>query len=125
MRRSPHALRAALASFIGLSLVLFLIVGTASAHAKVIDSNPKMGSTVAQAPTTITVTTAENMKPGAQFSDLFVYGPSGDLVSQGDAKIPLFSSSFPSPLVFSSCTRYTITVVTKITYYRYATCSCI
>jgi hypothetical protein len=29
------------------------------------------------------------MKPGAQFSNLFVYGPSGDLISQGDAKIPL------------------------------------
>jgi copper resistance protein C len=89
MCRSHRALRTALVSLFSLGLVLFLTVGTASAHAKVIDSNPKMGSTIAQAPTTITVTTAENMKPGAQFSNLFVYGPSGELVSQGNGKIPL------------------------------------
>jgi hypothetical protein len=29
------------------------------------------------------------MKPGAQFSNLFVYGPSGDLISQGDATVSL------------------------------------
>jgi copper resistance protein C len=89
MRRSHRTLRTAIASFMSLGLVLFVAVSTASAHAKVIDSNPKMGSTITQAPTTITVTTAENMKPGAQFSNLFVYGPSGDLVSKGDGKIPL------------------------------------
>jgi len=67
------------------------MAGTASAHASVIDSNPKMNSTVilAKLPTTITVTTAENMKPGASNSDLLVYGPSGKLISQGDATIAL------------------------------------
>jgi copper resistance protein C len=89
MRRSHRVLGTALASFMSLGLVLFVAVGMVSAHAKVIDSNPKMGSTIAKAPTTIIVTTVENMKPGAQFSNLFVYGPNGDLVSQGDAKIPL------------------------------------
>jgi methionine-rich copper-binding protein CopC len=75
-----------------LSIVLVLsVVGTASAHAKVIDANPKIGSTIAQAPKTITVTTVENMKPGPQNSNLFVYGPSGDLISEGNATIPLNS----------------------------------
>jgi len=78
----------ALALTLGL---LFVIGGTAWAHAAVIDSNPKMNSTItlAKLPTTITVKTAENMKPGASNSDLFVYGPSGKLISQGDATIAL------------------------------------
>jgi methionine-rich copper-binding protein CopC len=45
--------------------------------------------TLATLPTTITVTTAENMKPGPSNSDLFVYGPSGKLISQGDATVAL------------------------------------
>jgi len=67
------------------------MVGTASAHAAVVDSNPKMNSTItlAKLPTMLTVTTAENMKPGASNSDLFVYGPSGQLMSQGDATVAL------------------------------------
>ena len=89
MDRLHQYTRITLATLLSLGLLLFVAVGTAFAHAAVIDSNPKMGSTIAQAPTTITVTTAENMKPGAQFCNLFVYGPSGALVSQGDAKIPL------------------------------------
>ena len=78
-----------LALLLSLGILLFAAVGTVSAHAKVIDSNPKMGSTIASAPTSITVTTAENMKPGPKFSDLYVYGPSGDLISQGDASVAL------------------------------------
>lgn len=78
----------ALALTLGL---LFMVVGVASAHAAVIDSNPKMNSTITlnKLPTTITVKTAENMKPGAANSDLFVYGPSGKLISQGDATVSL------------------------------------
>jgi methionine-rich copper-binding protein CopC len=79
-------------SAVALSLgLLFVIAGTAFAHAAVIDSNPKMNSTItlAKLPTTLTVTTVENMKPGASNSDLFVYGPSGKLISQGDATVDL------------------------------------
>ena len=78
----------ALALSLGL---IFAVVGVASAHAAVIDSNPKMNSTItlAKLPTTITVKTAENMKPGASNSNLFVYGPSGQLISQGDATVAL------------------------------------
>lgn len=78
-----------LALLLSVGILLFAAVGTASAHAKVIASDPKMGTTIPNAPTTVTVTTAENMKPGAQSSNLFVYGPSGDLISQGDATVSL------------------------------------
>ncbi len=71
--------------------LIFVVVGVALAHAAVIDSNPKMNSTITlnKLPTTLTVKTAENMKPGASNSDLFVYGPSGTLISQGDATVAL------------------------------------
>jgi copper resistance protein C len=89
--RSSHSrlqLLCALALTLGL---LFMMAGVAWAHAAVIDSNPKMNSTITlnKLPTTITVKTAENMKPGASNSDLFVYGPSGKLISQGDATVSL------------------------------------
>jgi methionine-rich copper-binding protein CopC len=85
-----HHLQMLCAGALSLGL-LFVIAGTAFAHAAVIDSNPKMNSTItlAKLPTTLTVTTAENMKPGASNSDLFVYGPSGKLISQGDATVDL------------------------------------
>ncbi len=76
-------------SVLGLVLALTVFAGTALAHAKVIDSDPKMGSTIATAPTTITVTTAESVNPDPKKSNLFVYAPAGDLISQGNAKIPL------------------------------------
>ena len=78
----------ALALSLGL---IFTVAGVALAHAAVIDSNPKMNSTIIlnKLPTTLTVKTAENMKPGASNSDLFVYGPSGTLISQGDATVAL------------------------------------
>nr|BBH95668.1 hypothetical protein KTA_38670 [Thermogemmatispora argillosa] len=74
-----------------LSALLLLVVGVgpASAHAKVIDANPKIGSTISQVPSTVTVFTAENLNPDPSKSNLFVYGPSGALISQGNATIPL------------------------------------
>ncbi len=81
-----------LATLMSLGLLCFFVVGTASAHiahAKVTSATPAIGSTIAQAPTTVTGVALENMKPGAQFSNLFVYGPSGDLISQGNAKVSL------------------------------------
>jgi len=88
MRISRHSTLLSIASVSSLCLFL-LLAGIASAHAKVISANPGIGSTIVTAPTKITVTTIENMKPGPKFSNLFVYGPSGALVSQGDATIPL------------------------------------
>jgi len=82
-----------------LSLGLFvLIAGTAlahtliPAHAKVLTAVPAIGSTVSQAPTTVTVNTAENINPDPKKSNLFVYSPAGDLISQGNAKV-----SFTNP----------------------------
>lgn len=76
-----------------LSLGMFLALsGTTFAmpnHAKVVSSDPGINATIAQAPGKVTVTTAENMKPGPTNSNLFVYGPSGELISQGDAKVDL------------------------------------
>ncbi len=86
IRHYGTALFALLLNFV---LLLTVASGTVFAHAKVDSATPGIGATVSTAPTTISVHTAENMKPGAQFSNLFVYGPSGELISQGDAKIPL------------------------------------
>ena len=75
--------------------LLFTFFGVAAAHthvalhAKVDGGTPKPGSTIATAPTTVMVHTAENMKTGAQNSNLFVYSPSGELISTGDAKIDI------------------------------------
>ncbi len=72
--------------------LLFALFGVASAHstialhAKVNKAIPAIGSTITTAPTTVTVFTAENMKTDAKDSNMFVYGPSGDLISTGDAK---------------------------------------
>jgi len=91
--------------------LLFIMAGTALAHAAVIDSNPKMNSTItlAKLPTTITVKTAENMKPGASNSDLFVYGPSGQLISQGDATVALNDPTHMSVTIKSDKTGvYTV-----------------
>ncbi|WP_069806153.1 copper resistance CopC family protein [Thermogemmatispora onikobensis] len=74
-----------------LSALLLFVVGVkpVSAHAKVIDANPKIGSTISQVPSTVTVFTAENVNPDPSKSNLFVYGPDGALISQGNASIPL------------------------------------
>lgn len=94
MSLKHRSIRLLLATAFSLGL-LFIIVGVVSAHttlpnhAKVDGSDPKGGSIISTPPTTVTVHTAENMKPGAQFSNLFVYGPGGELISQGDAKVSL------------------------------------
>lgn len=83
-----------LAALLGLGLVFFT-AGIASAHpglpahAKVLSAIPAINSTIAQPPTTITVFTAENINPDPTKSNLFVYSPAGDLISQGNAKVSL------------------------------------
>src|SRR2546425_4312331 len=79
-----------------LSLGLFFVMmGIASAHAnypahaKVNKAIPAIGSTVSQAPATVTVFTLENINPTPSKSNLFVYSPAGDLISQGNAKVSL------------------------------------
>jgi methionine-rich copper-binding protein CopC len=89
MQKTHHFVTVSTALLLSLGLMLVFAVGTASAHAKVISSTPGMGQTVATAPTSVTVTAAENMNPDPKKSNLFVYSPQGDLISQGDAKIPL------------------------------------
>lgn len=75
--------------------LLFTLEGTAAAHssvpahAKVYKAIPAIGSTITQAPTNVTVFTLENINPDPKGSDLFVYGPGGDLISQGNAKVSL------------------------------------
>jgi copper resistance protein C len=75
--------------------LLYFMTGTVSAHstipahAKVYKAIPAIGSTITQAPTAVTVFTLENIKPDPTKSNLFVYSPTGDLISQGDAKVSL------------------------------------
>ena len=91
MRTSYRYLRLSGAALLGLGL-LFVVVGTVSAHvahAKVLSATPAIGSTITQAPTKVTVFTAENINPDPKLSNLFVYSPAGDLISQGDAKVSL------------------------------------
>ncbi len=85
------SLRRGLAALLSLGL-FFTITGTASAHvehAKVFKAIPAIGSTITQVPTTVTAFTLENMSPDPRNSNLFVYGPGGELISQGDAKVSL------------------------------------
>ena len=89
MQKIRHYGSALFALLLNFVLLLTVASGTVFAHAKVDSATPGIGATVSTAPTSVSVHTAENMKPGAQFSNLFVYGPGGDLISQGDAKIPL------------------------------------
>lgn len=75
--------------------LLYFMTGTVSAHsiipthAKVNKAIPAIGSTVSQAPTAVTVFTLENINPDPNKSNLFVYSPAGDLISQGNAKVSL------------------------------------
>jgi len=83
-----------IATLLSLGLML-VMVGMASAHtsypahAKVNKAIPAIGSTISQSPTTVTVFTLENMAPGPSKSNLFVYSPAGDLISQGNATVSL------------------------------------
>jgi methionine-rich copper-binding protein CopC len=71
------------------------MTGTVSAHliipvhAKVNKAIPAIGSTISQAPTLVTVFTLENINPDPNKSNLFVYSPAGDLISQGNATVSL------------------------------------
>ena len=97
MRTFYHRLQLIFAIPLSLGL-LCLMTGTAlahaaiPAHAKVLSAIPAIGSTVSQAPTTVTVFTAENINPDPNKSNLFVYSPAGDLISQGNAAV-----SFTNP----------------------------
>ena len=98
LRQRLHFLVAALLS-VG---ALLAVTGTAfaqtdhpqsPAHASVLKAIPAIGSTVSQAPTMVTVFTAENIDPDPAKSNLFVYGPSGEatarLISAGNATVSL------------------------------------
>src|SRR5437763_8751132 len=99
--RTAHLfVRLPLAALLSLGL-LFVIGGIAAAHgsvpthapvpahAKVYKAIPAIGSTITQARTTVTVFTLENINPDPKGSILFVYAPSGDLISQGNARVSL------------------------------------
>jgi methionine-rich copper-binding protein CopC len=94
MRTLSHRLPLLLATVLSLYL-LYLMTGTASAHtvipthAKVTKAIPAISSTVSQAPTTVTVFALENINPDPNKSNLFIYSPAGDLISQGNAKVSL------------------------------------
>ena len=107
MQTIQRSIRFLLASLFSTGMLL-LVTGTAStvfaasahatlpalpAHASVLKAIPAIGSTVTQAPTTVTVFTAENINPDPKKSNMFVYGPSAEatnkLISQGNATISL------------------------------------
>ena len=89
MHKSYRFITALLAASFSLGLLLFVAVGTAFAHASVIDSNPKASSTIMKVPATVQVTTAENMTTNPSETNLFVYAPDGKLISLGDAKVDI------------------------------------
>ncbi len=95
-----HLQRCSLATLLSLGLLFLMAANTsahtagtmnstAPAHAKVYKAIPAIGSTVAQPPTSVTVFTLENINPDPKKSNLFVYAPSGDLISQGNAQVSL------------------------------------
>jgi methionine-rich copper-binding protein CopC len=94
MRTWYHRLQLPLATLLSIGLLYFM-TGTVSAHstipahAKVNKAIPAIGSTVSQAPTTVTVFALENINPDPNKSNLFIYSPAGDLISQGNAKVSL------------------------------------
>src|SRR5260370_21022492 len=75
--------------------LLYFMTGTVSAqstipsHAKVNKAIPAIGSTVSQAPTAVTVFALENINPDPNKSNVFIYSPAGDLISEGNAKVSL------------------------------------
>lgn len=94
MRTRDHCMHLLLAALLSLGLLGALVRTTWAkpvlpAHAKVYKTLPAIGSTIAQAPTSVTMFTLENINPDPKGSNLFVYGPGGDLISQGNAKVPL------------------------------------
>jgi len=89
MNKFHRYLLALLATCLSLGLTLCVAVGTVSAHAAVIASNPKAGTTITTAPATVQVTTAENMTIKPSEDNLFVYDPKGNVISVGDAKVDI------------------------------------
>src|SRR5947208_2464359 len=94
MRTIYYRLQLPFALLLSMGL-LYLMTGMVSAHsiipahAKVNKAIPAIGSTVSQAPTAVTVFTLENINPDPNKSNLFVYSPAGDLISQGNATVSL------------------------------------
>ena len=94
MRTLNYRLQLPFALMLSMGLLYFM-TGTASAHsaipahAKVTKAIPAIGSTVSQAPTTVTVFALENINPDPNKSNLLIYSPAGDLISQGNAKVSL------------------------------------
>lgn len=98
MRTSRYALKTLLAALVGLGM-LCMTAATAfaapalPAHAKVWKSDPAIGSTIAQAPSKVTVFALEDINPDPAQSYLQVYGPSADatdtLISQGKSQVSL------------------------------------
>jgi len=90
MNDTRSRLRLPVAAILSLGL-LFAFFGVVSAHttgakhAKVTKAIPAIGSTITTAPQKVVVFTAENMKIGTKYSNILVYGPSGALISTGDA----------------------------------------
>lgn len=76
-----------------LGLLIFMVdegvVSAQTLHAKVLSAVPAIGSTITQVPTTVTVECAENINPDPKLSNLFVYSPAGELISQGNATVSL------------------------------------
>lgn len=88
MKRLQRSIQVFVAMLLSMGLLL-IIVGTASAHAKVDRATPDIGSTITTVPRMVTVHALENINPDPRVSNLFVYGPNGGLISQGNAKVPL------------------------------------
>src|SRR5712691_3386267 len=94
MRTFYYRLQLPFALVLSMSLLYFM-TGTVSAHstfpahAKVYKAIPAIGSTISQSPTIVTVFTLENINPDPNKSNLFVYSPAGDLISQGNATVSL------------------------------------
>jgi methionine-rich copper-binding protein CopC len=101
MRMIKQNVRLLLASLFSLGSLILMsgpvaaqtTVRTIPAHASVLSAIPAIDSTISQAPTTVTVFTAENINPDPKVSNLFVYGPAGEatskLISQGNATVSL------------------------------------
>jgi copper resistance protein C len=94
MHTFHYRLRLHFALLLSLCL-LYLMTGAVSAHsvipthAKVNKAIPAIGSTISKVPTTVTVFTLENINPNPNKSNLFIYSPAGDLISQGNATVSL------------------------------------
>jgi copper resistance protein C len=83
--RSLGLLRLGVPAALALAVLAMLSPGIASAHAYYISSTPKAGEVVKQAPSTITITFAENVNP--QGSNVIVYDATHKQVSTAPAQV--------------------------------------